>query len=257
MTAISTRCSTCNGTTAGRFTFGRSIPKRLKAAGSLRATIALAAPRDAAQAAVGRWSLSLRLVRAPQKPRVAAPRSLKSFVASPAWPATNGELISNHAGSFIDLEIVLARSVPGEIGLHRVLPVLVEQFRLLIKHEGFADRLGEGADGIFHELDSVCLRRVFGNVDHRVVESAGDTHDGNRRVAQAVHLVQPARFVTRRHDKKIRPGLDAVGQPFVEADFDGDLPGEAPGQDLEGPFVMGRAAAEQDKMKLRREHLLQ
>ncbi len=48
-----------------------------------------------------------------------------------------------------------------------------------------------------------------------------------------------------------------MGQAFVEADFDGDLLGEAPRQDLEGPFVMGRAAAEQDKLKLGREHLLQ
>src|SRR6266853_745256 len=147
MTVISTRCSTCNGTTAGRFTSGRLIPKRLKAGQSSPATIALAARRDAAQVAAERSSLSLRLGQAPQKPRRSAPRSLKSFVALPVSPAANGELISNHAGSFIDLQIVPARSVPGEIGLHRVLPVLVEQLRLLIKHERFADRLGEGADG--------------------------------------------------------------------------------------------------------------
>ena len=52
---------------------------------------------------------------------------------------------------------------------------------------------------------------------HRVGQPAGATHDRHRAVAQAVHLVQAARLVARRHEEHVGAGLDPVRELVVVA----------------------------------------
>ena len=58
---------------------------------------------------------------------------------------------------------------------------------------------------------------------HRVGEAAGLVHDRHRAVAQAVHLVEAARLVARRHQEHVGAGLDQVRELVREAVVEADL----------------------------------
>ena len=63
------------------------------------------------------------------------------------------------------------------------------------------------------------LRRV---VAHGVGQAADGVDDRHGAVAQAVHLVQPARLEPRRHQEDVGARLDQVRQRLVEADARAD-----------------------------------
>ena len=53
---------------------------------------------------------------------------------------------------------------------------------------------------------------------HRIREPAGRVDQRDRAVAQAVHLIQPARLEPRRHQEHVGAGLNEVRQRLVEPD---------------------------------------
>ncbi len=71
--------------------------------------------------------------------------------------------------------------------------------------------------------------------------------DREGAVAEAVHLGQPARLVEGGHQEEVGTGHDAVGQFFIEPDFDPDLFGIPGGQALEIFLELEIARAEQDE----------
>src|SRR6266478_8013444 len=89
--------------------------------------------------------------------------------------------------------------------------------------QGFTNTPGQCISGITGEFNSVCPGRTFGDIDHGVIQSAGDPDDGNGAVTQAVHLVKPTGFESGRHEEEITTGLDAVGKALVPTNMDGDL----------------------------------
>ena len=72
-------------------------------------------------------------------------------------------------------------------------------------------------------LNPVCPPPVDGQivrVDDRIFQPADTRHDGNRAVPQCAKLRQAARLEPRRHDQRIRAGLNQMGQTFVMPDRD-------------------------------------
>ena len=66
-----------------------------------------------------------------------------------------------------------------------------------------------------HAAVAEARRRV--EVLDRVGEAARRAHDGDRAVAQRVHLREAARLVTRRHDRQVGAGEDLVRERLVVA----------------------------------------
>ncbi len=61
-------------------------------------------------------------------------------------------------------------------------------------------------------------RRVI--LHDRIVQTAGRPDHGYCPVFQTVHLVQPARFINRRHKKDVRPCFYEMGKAVVKAYLD-------------------------------------
>ena len=80
-----------------------------------------------------------------------------------------------------------------------------------------------------------------------VVQAAGGVDDGHGSVFEAVHLVQPAGLVARRHEEDIGAGFDLVREHLIEADVDGDLAGKRVRRERKQTFVVGLAGAERDQ----------
>ena len=158
-------------------------------------------------------------------------------------------------GRLVDFNIFLDGLAPGEIGSHGILAAMAKQFGLVEQYECLADGAGQGAGGVFREFDAGGLFGVLRPIDHAIVQAAGGADHGNGSVAQAVHLVQAARFKPGRHKEEVAAGLDAMREGFIVADLDGDLVREAPGEVPIAAFVFGRAAAEDDELEVGVQHL--
>jgi hypothetical protein len=52
---------------------------------------------------------------------------------------------------------------------------------------------------------------------NRIAEAANRPHDRDGSVPKAVHLIEPARLKSRRHQKEIGARLDEVRQPVIES----------------------------------------
>jgi len=77
-----------------------------------------------------------------------------------------------------------------------------------------------------------------------VGEAAGAVDDGRRPVAQAVHLVEPARLVPRRHQEQVAPCLDEVREGLAEGPLVRHLPRKGVGELREEALVFLLAGAE-------------
>ena len=84
-------------------------------------------------------------------------------------------------------------------------------------------------------------------------KTAGRTHDRHGSVAHAVHLVQAARFILRRHQKNIGAGFDEMRKPVVIAHSEGSLPGICGDESsrADSPFPCFRRPAERKRHILR------
>ncbi len=81
-----------------------------------------------------------------------------------------------------------------------------------------------------------------------VVKSAGSAHDRHRPIAHAVHLIQSAGFIVRRHQKHVGSGFDLMGQRLTRVAFvDSHLMRCAVVPALQKIFVLLRARAECDE----------
>ncbi len=82
--------------------------------------------------------------------------------------------------------------------------------------QGLADGMEKGLRRVFSEFEA-------GALIHGIRQAAGGAHDGHGAIAQAVHLVEPARLVTAGHQEHIGAGFDAVRQRIVVTDVHGDF----------------------------------
>ena len=78
----------------------------------------------------------------------------------------------------------------------------------------------------------------------RIGETAGPTHDRNRAVTKAVHLVEPARLVLRRHQESVARAFDPVRQRFVVAAEEPGATAEFCGEPREELFIVRFAGAD-------------
>ena len=86
---------------------------------------------------------------------------------------------------------------------------------------------------------------------HRVRETAGPAHDRHRAVFQAVHLIEPARLVQRRHQEHVARRFDQMRELLAVAAMEHDAIREALLQAGEETFVARFAAAEHDQVRSR------
>ena len=87
--------------------------------------------------------------------------------------------------------------------------------------------------------------RRIAAVDHCILEAADTGDDGHRAIAERTKLRQPARLEPRRHDQRIRSGLNEMGQFLVITDHDADAAGLGFGRLLKASLQVGITAAEQ------------
>ena len=94
----------------------------------------------------------------------------------------------------------------------------------LINRQGPLHRGQKFGRGIAGELEAGA--GAGGGVEflHGLVQPAGGPDHGNGAVAQAIHLVQAAGFITGGHEKDVGPGDDLVGQFVGEADHETHAP---------------------------------
>ena len=100
------------------------------------------------------------------------------------------------------------------------------------------------AAGVVVEANPVDRAR---SQSHRVGQAADAAHHRHRAVAQAVHLVEPARLEPRRHQEDVGARLDQVRQRLVEADARGDRDPGARRQRPPHVLVARLAGAEHDE----------
>src|SRR5438552_492751 len=72
--------------------------------------------------------------------------------------------LRSRRNALVHLDVFLRSSIPGKICAHRILPIAIEQLAMLIEHQRLANRLGQSADRILTELDSIRAVRLFRNV---------------------------------------------------------------------------------------------
>src|ERR1017187_10016452 len=90
------------------------------------------------------------------------------------------------------------------------------QLRFRVKRQRLADGFGQRGGRKVGELDVVGVLRILDDVNHRVIQTSGGAHNGNRAVTKAVHLVQPARLESGRQEKEIAARLDAMRQTLID-----------------------------------------
>ena len=75
--------------------------------------------------------------------------------------------------------------------------------------------------------------RISVGIGHRVVEATEIGHDRQRAIGHRLHLGEPARFETTRHDEQIRTGEDLMRQLCVVPVDEGDTVGQFGGCPVE------------------------
>src|SRR5580658_3851929 len=88
-----------------------------------------------------------------------------------------------------------------------------------------------------------------------IFQTACCTHHGHRTVSQTVYLVQPTRFITRGHQKDVRPSFDLVRESVVVANLDSRRRRKSLGQQLEEIFILGLTPAKHHEREMFVHHL--
>src|SRR5262245_12417301 len=119
----------------------------------------------------------------------------------------------------------LGARAPREVLCHTVPPDALPQLRLLAHRECATERRDHlaGLEALEEETGAFAGQRV--ELLDRVGEPAGRSHDRRGTVAHAVHLVEAARLVARRHEIEIRAAFDQVRERLVVARLVGETIG--------------------------------
>ena len=89
------------------------------------------------------------------------------------------------------------------------------------KLQSCLDAVEKGFGLIRVKLETGSQGRLRQNIHHRVVEAACRMDNGNGTIAETVHLVETAGFISGRHQEEIGAGFNAMGKGFIE--FDANL----------------------------------
>ena len=141
---------------------------------------------------------------------------------------------------------------PAEILLHAHEDEPPPHAWLPVTGQRALHRAGEvgGCRRVEHEARRCSvLERGLGRIDHRVGETARAADQRHGTVAQAVDLIESARFVARGHDEDIRPCFDLVRQRFVVSDTRTDVSRIAIHGDAQSRLERLLAAAEDDDLQ--------
>ena len=121
-------------------------------------------------------------------------------------------------------------------------------FPLLIKVKPFADFFKQGENGIRSKLESVAFIRGIVKLLDCVIKSARCSHHRHGAVTHAVHLVESAGFIQRRHQEKISTGFNLMGQRLAGKAFvDAHAMRRRVVPALQEVFVFARARTESDE----------
>ncbi len=142
-------------------------------------------------------------------------------VSQPPGPAAR--MIRCHFSrmKLVNVQVMLARVVPGIIVAHAVGHQFAEVLRVGIPHADGAVEGGLDARGV-EVVEDIAVALVIGplgvvGVEHGVRQAARRAHDGHGAVLESDHLGQAARLEQAGDDDHFRPGIDQVGEFLVEA----------------------------------------
>src|SRR5262245_7611517 len=106
-------------------------------------------------------------------------------------------------------DVLACGLVPGMVLSHSGYLESPPNLRLSIQLDGPPKRLHQRFGRVVAEHDAVCRPAARRIVNYGVGQAPCRPDDGHGAVSKAVHLVQPARLISRRHEKR-------VGSPFDE-----------------------------------------
>src|SRR4029079_13609392 len=140
------------------------------------------------------------------------PRSVRVARSLPLARVVYASIASIH------FDIFPGRNVPGEVRLRGVALDVLPAARVAERRDRPLDGIDERFSLVLPELEPRPPVGELVGVDHRVFQPAGGADDRDVGVTQAVHLLEPARLVPRRHQEHVRPAFDEMRQALVEAD---------------------------------------
>ncbi len=105
-----------------------------------------------------------------------------------------------------------------------------------------------GIESLEHHAGALAVRGVIGH--DRVGKSARLAHDRHGAIAQAVHLVEAARFIQRRHHEHVASRFDEMRKLVVVAAREAHAPRIIGLQLLEEALVFRFATAEHDEPEI-------
>src|SRR6266404_6017679 len=98
---------------------------------------------------------------------------------------------------------------------------------------------------------------VLSDIDDRIIQATGGSHNGDSAIMEAIHLIEAARLKARWHHKEIASSLDPVRYFLVETDSHRNAMRKPLGQFLVSPFERRVAAAQLDELEIGGQHFLQ
>src|SRR6185369_2210612 len=150
--------------------------------------------------------------------RSASRSTILPLPSSPHWaPITAITLdISSETGHFlVQLDVFVRGSFPGIVDYHSVVLNLLPLLGPRIKVKCFAYFFKQSARFVRSKLETGAAAVCRIELLDRVVETTRRPHDRNRAVTHAVHLIQTARLIQRRHEKHVSARFDLMGQRFT------------------------------------------
>ena len=127
------------------------------------------------------------------------------------------------ADVLVDVEIVLARAVPGMVAPHPVHHQPAKFLRVGIPQteRPTERRLDSLIICLMENVAVPLLVRTIGivAVKHRVAQTTDRSYDRDRAIFQRDHLHEPARFVVARHHEHVRACIDEMGQLGIEPEL--------------------------------------
>src|SRR5215470_17776371 len=160
----------------------------------------------------------------------------------PSSPLSRDDLaISGH--------IIVRRTVPGEVLAHAVELEFAPCLAVVIDHRRLIKLLDQAVARILVEFVAVPPPRRRLEISDRVIQSADAAHDRRGAIFQAVHLIQSARLISRRHQENVCAGFDLVRERVVISEIDADLGGHRVAHVLEIAHVTFGARTEQDEIR--------
>src|SRR5437867_8397788 len=133
-------------------------------------------------------------------------------------PLLSGGAPGLRGRGLVNLQIPRGGTAPREIGLHSAPHQLLPALSIAESAHGAPDRLHQLEGEVLPEDEAVRSRRILVHVHDRIREPSGRPDQGHAAVPQTVHLVEPARFVARRHHEHVASRLDEVRESLVETE---------------------------------------